>query len=92
MDGALWAYRAAYKTPIKTSLYTFVFGKPCYLPVELEHKTYWALHLLNWDKGKSQVDQTLELNIVLEEFHTFAYDNVWIYKERMKRIHDKHIQ
>ena len=28
----------------------------------------------------------------MEEFRTFAYDNARVYKERMKRVHDKHIQ
>lgn len=49
------------------------------------------LELLNWDKSKSQADHALELNI-LKEFMTFLYDNVRVYKERMKRNHEKHIQ
>ena len=35
---ALWAYRTACKTPLSMSSYRVVYGKPCDLPIEIEHK------------------------------------------------------
>nr|GEW33070.1 reverse transcriptase domain-containing protein [Tanacetum cinerariifolium] len=43
IDDALWAFRTAYKTLIGCTPYKLVYGKSCHLPIELEHRAYWAL-------------------------------------------------
>ncbi|PKA64916.1 hypothetical protein AXF42_Ash011518 [Apostasia shenzhenica] len=65
------------------SPYSFVFGKAYHLPVELEHRAYWATKFLNFDMHAMGEQRLLELN-ELEEFRLQAYENARLYKERTK--------
>ncbi|GJV29346.1 reverse transcriptase domain-containing protein [Tanacetum coccineum] len=80
-----------YKTPIGCTPYKLVYEKACHLPIELEHKAYWALKHANFDLESASDHRKVQLN-ELNELRDHAYENSLIYKEKTKRIHDSKIK
>nr|GEY11787.1 reverse transcriptase domain-containing protein [Tanacetum cinerariifolium] len=91
LDDALWAFRTAYKTPIRCTPYKLVYGKACHLPIKLKHKAYWALKQANFDLTVASDHRKIQLN-ELNEIRDHAYENSLIYKEKTKRIYDSKIK
>ena len=44
------------------SPYRLVYGKACNLPMELKHKSYWAIKMFNFKLDKASSFRKLQLN------------------------------
>nr|GFA84688.1 reverse transcriptase domain-containing protein [Tanacetum cinerariifolium] len=79
LDDALWAFCTAFKTLIGCTPYKLVYGKSCHLPIELEHRAYWALRHVNFNLKTTGDHRKLQLN-ELNELRDQAYENSVITK------------
>ncbi|GKF70165.1 reverse transcriptase domain-containing protein, partial [Tanacetum coccineum] len=60
LDNALSAFRNSFITPIGCTPYKLVYGNSCHLPIELDHKAYWALKHANFDLKTAGDHQKLQ--------------------------------
>ncbi|RDX73949.1 hypothetical protein CR513_46362, partial [Mucuna pruriens] len=90
LKDTLWAHRTGYRTPLGMSPYWIVFGKACHLPVEIEHRAYWAIKQCNLAYDQAGKQRKFQLQ-KLDELCLEAYENSQTYKQKFKRFNDQQI-
>src|SRR3954470_8833659 len=78
------------KKTMGMSPYKMVYGKDCHFTLELEHKAFWAIRELNADR-KLAGEKCLMNLTSLDEWISEAYESAKMFKEKVKKWHDKRI-
>ena len=69
----------------------FQYHSEVNLPLEQEHKAYLEIKELNYDFKLAGEKRLFDISS-LDEWRTQAYENAKLFKEKVKRWHDKRIQ
>ncbi|XP_076888125.1 uncharacterized protein LOC143538446 [Bidens hawaiensis] len=77
--------------PLGTTPFMLIYGKSCHLPVELEHRAYWALKSVNVDLTETARKRYIQIH-ELEELRDAAYSRSLNNKEKTKALHDRRLK
>ena len=71
------------KNPMGMSPYKMIYGKACHLPLDLEHKAYWAVKEFNYDFKLAGEKRLFDISS-LDEWITQAYEMLSCLKKKLK--------